>query len=276
LPWSLLLFVAVFQFIKKGAKNVQAQEWYCICGAMITFLLFSASQFQLPHYLNIVFPFFAIITAQYLYQLKSSKSIKAVDITQTVVLIIMLIIISMLGYFFSPSTFNWLTGLIILAFVLMLVFVPGRISTGMQQTIFRTLLASFIVNLFLNLCFYPALLRYQGGSEAAMYINHHNPDKLPVYVSAGQFHDDFNFYLDKPFVETNPDKMATLQGPVILYADAGVLQEYIKKGFDVKPLKTFKSYAITHLSLAFLNKATRDKELYDMVIAVIQSKKKIN
>jgi len=274
LPWSLLLFVAVFQFIKKGIKNVQSHEWYCTCGAMITFLLFSASQFQLPHYLNIVFPFFAIITAQYLYQLKAPKSIKAADITQTVVIIIMLIIISMLAYFFRPSTFHWLTGFIILAFVLMLAFVPGRISTGLQQTIFRTLLASFIVNFFLNLCFYPALLRYQGGSEAATYINHHNPDNLPVYVAAGQFHDDFNFYLDTPFVEITPDGTNILPNPAILYTDAAVLQTYVKKGWNVKLLKTFKSYAITHLSPAFLNKTTREKELYDVEVAIIQSPKK--
>jgi 4-amino-4-deoxy-L-arabinose transferase-like glycosyltransferase len=274
LPWSLLLFVAVFQFIKKGAKNVQAHEWYCICGALLTFLLFSASQFQLPHYLNIVFPFFAIITAQYLYGLASPKNIKAVQVTQTVVITIMLIIISALGYFFRPSAFNWLTGAIILMFVLLLLFLPGRISTSMQQTIFKTALASFIVNLFLNLCFYPALLLYQGGSEAAIYINRNNPGKLPIYVAAGQFHDDFNFYLDSSFTETTPDDMANLPGPVMLYADADFLKEYIKKGFYVKPLKTFKSYAITHLAPAFLNKATRDKELYDMEVAIIQSPKK--
>jgi len=274
LPWSLLLFVAVFQFIKKGAKNVQAHEWYCICGALLTFLLFSASQFQLPHYLNIVFPFFAIITGQYLYGLASPKNIKAIQITQTVVITIMLIIISALGYFFRPSAFNWLTGAIILVFVLLLLFLPGRISTGIQQTIFKTAQASFIVNLFLNLCFYPSLLHYQGGSEAAIYINQNNPYKLPVYVAAGQFHDDFNFYLDTSFTETNPDSMADIPGKVMFYADAGVLQGYIKKGFNVKSLKTFKSYAITHLAPAFLNKATRDKELYDMEVAIIQSPKK--
>jgi hypothetical protein len=68
--------------------------------------------------------------------------------------------------------------------------------------------------------------------------------------------------------------MANLPGPVMLYADADFLKEYIKKGFYVKPLKTFKSYAITHLAPAFLNKATRDKELYDMEVAIIQSPKK--
>lgn len=273
-PWSLLLFAAIFQFIKQGAKNVQAQEWYCICGSLITFLLFSASKFQLPHYLNIVFPFFAIITAQYLDKLKSLKSIKAVRVTQNVVIILLVVIVSTLEYFFKPETFNWPTVPIILAFLLMLIFLPSKISAGMQQTIYRTLLVSFTVNLYLNLCFYPSLLHYQGGSEAAMWINHNNPGKLPVYIAAGQFHDDLNFYLDAPFTEINPDSTGSLPGPVLLYTNADVVHTYINKGWDIKVLKTFKSYPVTRLSPAFLNKATRDKELYNMEVAIVNLSKK--
>ncbi|MFD2147501.1 ArnT family glycosyltransferase [Mucilaginibacter antarcticus] len=57
LPWSLLLFVAIYRFIKDGSKRLKATDWYCISASLLTFLLFSASKFQLPHYLNIVFPF---------------------------------------------------------------------------------------------------------------------------------------------------------------------------------------------------------------------------
>src|ERR1700761_7924755 len=103
LPWSLLLFAAIFQFIRKGSKNVQSREWYCICGSLLTFLLFSASKFQLPHYLNIVFPLFAIITAQFVNGLKSPKSIKAVKIMQLVIMIALLVVIAVLQYFFEAG-----------------------------------------------------------------------------------------------------------------------------------------------------------------------------
>lgn len=203
LPWSLLLFAAIFQFIKKGIKNVQAQEWYCICGSLITFLLFSASKFQLPHYLNIVFPFFAIITAQYLRRLSTDKSIKAVRITQAIVMVLMLLITIVLWYFYRPETLGWLNGSIIAIFLLLLIFLPGTIATGMQRIIFSTMLASFVVNLFLNLCFYPSLLHYQSGSEAALWINQNNPQQLPVYINDGQFHDDFSFNLHFPSTEVS-------------------------------------------------------------------------
>nr|WP_184549067.1 glycosyltransferase family 39 protein [Mucilaginibacter sp. FT3.2]MBB6233456.1 4-amino-4-deoxy-L-arabinose transferase-like glycosyltransferase [Mucilaginibacter sp. FT3.2] len=272
-PWSLLLFVALFWFIKKGVKNVYNQQWYCICGALITFLLFSASQFQLPHYLNIVFPFFSIITAQYLYGLSSPKSINAVRVTQTVVVILMLFIIAALAYFYRPETLNWFNGIVILAFVLILLFLPALISTGMQRIIYRTLLASFIVNLFLNGFFYPSLLRYQAGSQAAFWINYNNLNKLPVYVDAGQFHDDFNFYLNAPFTQTTPDSVNALPKSLMLYTDAASLNIYTKKGCTVTIIKRFKAYAVTRLSSDFLNKNTRDKELSEMDIAIINTKK---
>jgi len=269
LPWSLLLFAAIFQFIKKGIKNVQAQEWYCICGSLITFLLFSASKFQLPHYLNIVFPFFAIITAQYLYKLSSEKSIKAVRITQAIVIILMLLIISILWYFYRPETFGWITGSIIVIFLLLLIFLPGRISTGMQRIIFSTMQASFIVNLFLNLCFYPSLLHYQSGSEAALWINQNNPQKLPVYINDGQFHDDFNFYLDTPATEVSEADKNKIKGQALLYANTGVLHDLEGKGWKFNIVKTFKHYSVTRLKPTFLNRHTRQTELSEVQVVLL-------
>ncbi|WP_183556521.1 ArnT family glycosyltransferase [Mucilaginibacter sp. SP1R1] len=271
LPWSLLLFVGIFQFIKKGIKNVQAQEWYCICGSLLTFLLFSASKFQLPHYIVIIFPFFAIITAQYLYHLTSAKSIKAVRITQLVVIVLMLVIIGVLQYFYQPETMSWLTGIIIGALLLLLIFLPGRISVGIQQTIFRTLLAACIVNIYLNLCFYPSLLHYQAGSEAAIWINNNNPQKLPVYIADGMFHDDMNFYLDAPVTELNPDGTTALSNPVLLYTSADVLHNFTLKGWQYKIVKSFKRYQVTRLKPAFLNKATRGKELEERVVVLLEA-----
>ncbi|SDF62833.1 4-amino-4-deoxy-L-arabinose transferase [Mucilaginibacter pineti] len=273
LPWSLLLFAAIFQFVKKGIKNVQAQEWYCIGGSMLTFLLFSASKFQLPHYLNIVFPFFAIITAQYLYNLKLPASVKAVRITQIVVVILLVIIVGVLEYFFRPETYNWLTGGILILLLLALIVLPQKISTGMQQTIYQTLMVAFFVNFYLNICFYPALVRYQAGSEAAFYINKNNPDKLPVYIADGPIHDDIGFYLDSKLIDTNPDGNGTLPSPALLYASKEVINTYINKGWDVKVIKTFQRYAVTRLKPAFLNAATRESQLGEMELVLIKSGK---
>jgi 4-amino-4-deoxy-L-arabinose transferase-like glycosyltransferase len=94
------MFAAIWHFIKTGIKDVQKREWLCISGALLTFLLFSASKFQLPHYLNIVFPFFAIITAQYLVGLQTERTIKTIRAVQIGLVVLLLIVIVALALYF--------------------------------------------------------------------------------------------------------------------------------------------------------------------------------
>jgi 4-amino-4-deoxy-L-arabinose transferase-like glycosyltransferase len=262
LPWSLLLFAGIYQSIRKGVKNVKGYEWYCLCGSLLTFLVFSASRFQLPHYINIVFPFFAIITAQYLYNLASEKSIRAVRITQLIVICILLILIVALQCFFSPAAYNWVTGGILFVLLILLLFLPRTIATKAFWRIgFSTLLVSFIVNLYLNLAFYPSLLHYQALSQAAMWINQNNPSKLPV-AQSGDVPFAMEFYLDQPLTNINTDGTGpTPAKPYLLFAQTEVIDGLKAKGWQVEQVKTFERFWISRLKPAFLNKATRSKEL---------------
>ena len=271
LPWSLLLFVSIYRFIKTGIKNTKGQEWYCICAALLTFLLFSASKFQLPHYMNIVFPFFAIITAQYLYGVQLPKSIKAIRITQIVVISIMILIICILEYFF----YSVLTGPVIFILLMLyaaIIMVPKLVSTdGIQRIIISTLLVSFLVNIYLNMAFYPTLLKYQGGSEAAAWINQHNTKGYPVY----QCDDNswaMEFYLNKPLQTINTDTVkAVPKNTFYLYTNPDVVKSITSKGWQVQVVDTVHSYTITRLKGGFLNKNTREKQLIPMQIVLVNA-----
>ncbi len=271
LPWSLLLFAAIFQFIKKGSKDVQSNEWYCLCGSLLTFLLFSTSQFQLPHYLNIVFPFFAVLTAQYLSRIGSEKSIRAVKVTQAVLIVLLLAIINALHYFFMPEAFSWLTGSILMVLFILLLFLPRAIANKTWYRVgFSTLLVSFMVNLYLNLAFYPSLLHYQAGSEAAMWINKNNAAKLAV-AQSGDIPYAMEFYLDQPLINVNTDGTGALPPkPFMLYAPDYVINGLSVKGWNMRPIKTFQRYFIARLKPAFLNKETRNKELTAMQLVIVR------
>jgi 4-amino-4-deoxy-L-arabinose transferase-like glycosyltransferase len=271
LPWSLVLFAAIFQFIKTGIKNVQSREWFCISGALLTFLLFSASKFQLPHYLNIVFPFFAIITAQYLYSLRSERTIGIIRVMQIVVVVLLLVIIGALHYFFRPAEFGWHVVVTLLVWMGLLLLLPGNFGkTDYRQAAFRTLIVAFVVNLYLNLAFYPSLLHYQAGSEAAMWINKNNPQKLPVaQIFEGNTY-PFEFYLNQPLQTISSDSSGTLPGtPYILYGEADVIAGLTEKGYKIQKLADFQRYYITRLKPGFLNHATRDKEVTPMQVVVV-------
>jgi 4-amino-4-deoxy-L-arabinose transferase-like glycosyltransferase len=273
LPWSLLLFVSIFQFIKKGSKQVQATEWYCICGSLLTFLLFSASKFQLPHYLNIVYPFFAIIIAQYLRNLAEISSIKAIQSVQTVLIGVLLAVIGALHYFYQPETFTIVIGICLIILLAALLFLPQAISSNtIAKIVLRTALVSFFINIYLNTVFYRSLLHYQSASEAAVWINQHNPQNLPVVQFDDAYVSAMNFYSDAPVTTiVNDDFKQLPQGQFVLYAGSNRVNDLAAKGYKIKQLKTFQRYWISRLKPAFLNKATRAKELEEMQVAIVTS-----
>ena len=180
LPWSVILYLAIFQLIRKGIRNEKVTEWYTLCGSLVTFLLFSLSKFQLPHYLNIVFPFFAIISAQYLFSLKNERTIRIIgNIQQGLTLLLMAAIIP-LYYFFRPSTGKFWVLLVVLLMVLLLAMIFGRKWTDAKNKIIALGVVTIVMlNIFLNGIFYPELLKYQGGTWAAKFCNSHYPD-VPV------------------------------------------------------------------------------------------------
>ncbi|MEB0263534.1 MULTISPECIES: glycosyltransferase family 39 protein [unclassified Mucilaginibacter] len=271
LPWSLILFAAIWHFIKTGIKDVQKREWLCISGALLTFLLFSASKFQLPHYLNIVFPFFAIITAQYLVGLQSERTIKTIRIMQIGLVVLLLLVIGTLHCFFKPQEFNWHVGFTLLIWLALLIILPGNFSDAdFRQTAFRTLIIAFVVNLYLNLAFYPSLLKYQAGSEAAFWINQNNAAKLPVARSFEFASFPMEFYLQQPIVELNEDGSGKIPAtPFIFYGPAEVAASFTSKGYKVEKLAQFQRFHTSRLTPKFLNQATRDKEVVKMEVVKV-------
>jgi hypothetical protein len=267
LPWSLVMFAAVFQFIKAGIKNFRTTEWYCISGALLTFLLFSASKFQLPHYLNIVFPFFAIITAQFLDSRQTVKSINAIRITQVIVITLMLMVIAVLHYFFAPAI-DAITIIGVAVLLILLFALPSKISAeAVQKAIVFTVMASFAVNLYLNSTFYPALMHYQAGSEAAMWLNNNNPQRLPIVQVADEYMPAMEFYSQTPVSSINADGTGPLpQQPFLLYAPETLINDLKGKGWQLQPIKNFPRYWVSRLKPAFLNKATRNSQLSNMMV----------
>ncbi len=274
LPWSLLLFAAIFQFIKKGIRLPFRTEWYCLSGAMLTFLLFSASSFQLPHYLNIVFPFFAIITAQYLYHLNNRQSIKAVKITQAVIYVLLLLIIAVLQYFYQPETFTIVIGILMIAVLAFAFLLPQKVSRGeVARVVMRTAMVSFAINLYINQVFYKSLLKYQAGSEAAMWINKNNPQNLPVVQLTDDVTTPFEFYIKGEAKTLSAEQVQHIKGgPYVLYGTKTIMDGLSANAYQTKPLKSFDKYWISRLKPSFLNKATREKELVKMEAVIVTPK----
>ncbi|MBB6501364.1 ArnT family glycosyltransferase [Pedobacter cryoconitis] len=270
LPWSLLLFTAVYQFFRKNFRKPLQAEWFCIAGSLLTFLIFSLSKFQLPFYITIVFPFFAIITAEYLCNLKLESSVKAIRIVQLVVGGIMVFLIMVLHYFFRPDNLTVFTVLLLTGSVVLFVLATFTKVNGRFKICYQVSAVAFFVNLYFNLAYYPAVLKYQADSEAAFWINEHNTKDLPVVRSRIGYAFAVDFYVNAPLYFLRPDEASFLPPkPYLLYADTEVIDQYIKQGMKIKRLQTFESFRITKVNGKFLNHLTRKGTLSTTEVVLI-------
>lgn len=107
LPWSLLFIasiVAACRRLKNESTTQQAASIYLQSSFWLTFILFSATKFQLDHYTNIIMPFAAIIVANYLLNQTTHLAI-ITKAQQILTLLILLLNIAISIFFFRT---NWL------------------------------------------------------------------------------------------------------------------------------------------------------------------------
>ncbi len=150
----------------------------------------------------------------------------------------------------------------------MVTFTPVN---GKFKVFYQVCTIAFFVNLYFNLAYYPALLKYQADSEAAFWINAHNPTDLPVVQSRLGFAFALGFYVKAPlyFLRTGEESLLPPK-PYLLYADTELIDQYVKQGVKLKRLKTFDSFRITMVKAKFLNHATRKEALSVTEVVLIQ------
>jgi 4-amino-4-deoxy-L-arabinose transferase-like glycosyltransferase len=272
LPWSLLLFTAIYQSIKKHVKDTRNHQWFCLCGSLLTFLVFSASKFQLPYYLNIVFPFFAIQLADYLYHVQLPKSKMNIQRLQSFIIVLLLIVIAVLQYFFKPTAMSWPVAMVLVLMFILLMSIPKHIAaTDIRKTIIRTIIAAFVVNLYLNLAFYPSLLKYQAGSEAAFYINQQNTANYPVAQTGDNYNFPLDFYIRGRLITIDPSGNGPLPTkPFYLFTGDNALKGLYAKHWNITPIKSFNSYWVSMLKPAFLNNKTRSSTLDTVRVVLVK------
>ncbi|MCF8340647.1 MAG: glycosyltransferase family 39 protein [Chitinophagaceae bacterium] len=253
LPWSILLYIALFNWIKKLVKKEPIKEGYLFFGGLITFLMFSLSKFQLPHYLNIVFPFFAILTSDFIYKFQNVKIIKNI---QYPIIILIIIVLPVLHLFVKPDIGNVLVVVLMVIFLLLLVFLSRIFKVSDKEiAIGRSVLLVIVLNIYLNGIFYPELLKYQGGTYAGRYINQHYKG-IPAYHLQARYNSPFQFYTTYPVttIDQLRDTML-LKRPFLL-----LLQED-DDSTGKKAIQSFGNFPVSKLNGKFLNPVTRSSEL---------------
>ena len=255
LPWSVLFYAAVCSLAAKKTRAKYPPESIILWSAsLVTFLMFSFSKFQLPHYIIILFPFFAMITAVYLENLKP-KPIVVFYFMQTGLLILVSILLIAITLLFGFRDQYLCIGLLIVLALFAFLWFGGR---SVHTIIGRSALLSLSLAVFLYLFFYPSLVGYQAGMQAGKWLKANHPSaQVGVFMSDNAF--SFSFYANQTPVHF--DNLVELRNNTEKRSMIVYMPKYALSMFpDVRQsdiLKTFDNYHITKLKLKFLNKETR-------------------
>jgi hypothetical protein len=239
--------------------------------ALASFLMFSVSKFQLPHYILILFPHFAMMTAAYLVEGASEKALKKINVFQTILFVLLVAALIGLIIIYSFDHFVW--------FLLVLGIIVA--ATVFYKTNF-TLLAVFKKNIafalllavFLNCLFYPALLKYQGGMMAGKWLNEQGVTQKVTqyrYLSSS-----FDFYYMGKLDYSDPDSATVnrraAKDSMLLFTKMNELRDINSDSVKVTVLKTFAYFHVSQVNGKFINHKTRSTVLDTLAVALLSPK----
>lgn len=280
LPWALLFYAAVGRAIvglvrrKHGTAQPPLPEYLSLGAGLTLFVLFSASRFQLPHYLNIVFPFYCLLAAHYLTTL-SERALRRWTIGQTVLVALAMVLIAGVVLLYQPARLLeglvWISGFALITTVL---FWRYR---GLPTLLGRMVLPMVMVAGVINLILYPSIMQYQAGMVAADYANErpalHRPTYLYGLTTFGESSWSYEYYTHYPTHYVYGDSTLIRlrqQGPVQVLTTSDYANTLTERGFQVRRIATFPYYRVSTLTGTFLNPATRPQTLKAYVLAEVR------
>ncbi|NOS94381.1 MAG: glycosyl transferase [Cyclobacteriaceae bacterium] len=254
-PSSILFFAAIFSAAKTRFK--QLPELITIGTTAFTFLLFSLSGFQLPHYMNIIFPFMSIISAFYLCEIVTYSKNKFWRVLFYFQVVLAFAVAIALTIWFQPQLLLFAIGWIVMS-----LFIINKIlekSQPLQLAFSRNIAASYMLYVYLAFFFTYDLVQYQSGSEAAFYLNQDYPSQETVMLKGDNSY-SFDFYYRDIVKYYSIEQLKNLNDK-LLFCSEGFLTKLSDAGIHYQILKSFDNYHISQPQGDFMNTATRSSTL---------------
>lgn len=279
LPWILFflagLVFSIWQIIPSRFWLNKKQEWISTGGFVFTYCILARSQAQLPHYIFVVFPLAAIITAVFLDHLFFAhhwKTFKKIFqwIHAFVFLVLWVAVVALMRFPFPEvPIFIPILAIIGLMLFLWLVF-RNQPLMGMPSILVGALYTVIAVNLFLSTQFYPRLLQFQMGNTAADYINQSGLDKNKIVLYGTGDSRAMHFYGKHIF--QHKFQRSQIGSSDILVTSSDSLSLFQKVYPAAKLLHKGPNFSVSILTAQFLNPATREQEVPHYVILDLDGK----
>jgi 4-amino-4-deoxy-L-arabinose transferase-like glycosyltransferase len=263
LPWTVIGLSAYWARIKRiFKKRFQPQkgiEVLTIGGISLIFLLISFAQFKLPHYLNITIPLFSVLTGAYLVYIRNTEKESLLKIFRNIqygIFGLCLVVAALLTHlvFEAGIRENLLLGVAIS----ILVYVVVERSLSFKKIITTAVLSSILINLSLNVSFYPSLLKYEAGATMADIVKDNSIPVDRIYKLSEAHTWALDFYNRAPVKITSSERVTDMND-IWVYATDKELDLLKTKGLSWEVQYTTDQFRITRLQARFLNPDTRNE-----------------
>ena len=261
LPWSLPALAALFsqliRLVRERFRYVAGTEALTAGAIFPFFLLISAAGYQLPHYINILFPFWAIVTAQYLLTLPANVAAGWMKVQLIIYVLLVLLALSLNTIAFMPQNALVIAMAAGLLGIFVLVLVWGG-AVPVAKLVLAGLSAAVLTNFLFNFNFYPQVLSHQAGPVlAAEYGNLGLSSDSLYYLEGSETSFSFEFYsteLLRTIDPAEPEEMAAVK---YIYTGEEGLSRLGELGTPYRILAEARHFHVSMLKPRFLNPATR-------------------
>jgi len=274
LPWIMFfiagLIIQSTRIIQQGLRINENQEALSIGGFTLSYIALGLSNYQLPHYIFVAFPFASIIAARFIIELyedgKFPGLIKAFTYFHAAILFLLGIALVLILWYPFPQIPTYAPALAAAGLIYWIYWYAK--NKKLNYAIPVSCLVVFMgINLFVNLFFYPALLEYQAGSSAGRWMRSQNIPAKDTRLYQYHIWRSLHFYANG-IVNREDDPAQIRKGSYVITSEDRI-PDFTGMGHSVQVLYKGADYPVSRLTGSFLNPATREKKIgYFVIIRV--------
>jgi len=269
LPWTFCALIALYlsckELVLNSFKINKEDEGITLCGFILMFIALSLSKYKLPHYIFVLFPLMAIMTARWVYELWDKKTTVYKWLAKFQVFVYSLLgvaIISLLWLVFQPVNFWVFVIVTILSLAAVIISIRG--INAFLKIVMPGIIIITAVNIGLNWEFYKRLLYYQSSNRVGQIISTMPYNKFHFYYYCVHGNHSLNYYsriiVGPLYPSTLDDTLSKYE--ILLYADEAGRREIINHNYKIVnenecDNKQFEDFSVQQLSFGFLNPNTR-------------------
>lgn len=267
LPWSLVFIYSLFKtkiIVNNNAALLKSLGF----SMLISFLVFSLSKFQLPHYIVILFPFCSIWLGVFLQEQFTKTSFVISEISTWLLLVASIAITTYLNLNFS--FLGWMIFALLWLVIVCTSFIKIHTLKYINWIVKNSLIISMLCVMVFGLA-YTKIMNYQAG----MVLGKHQQQQFAnAKVFAYKTIDyNFSFYSNqhaKPI--TNISEVFITNKTALVYLPTKEIKNINADSFLVKPIISAPNFSVSMLEKEFIKVQTRGSVVDSFCLAELTIK----